>query len=138
MSSRPVDPGVISEAGKLAVDADITQFQVANVLNHIGFGNTFEIAVHQAHIFYGSTLESPEIKGVLGLPGGEVPDLHVAHHGHKFSSFAFLIKIVDGKARHGYLSDFDVSDVYVFQQASAHSVVLDPDRAVQARTVHPA
>ena len=80
---------------KFAIDVNIVKREAGNVFDNIGLRYIVEVAVGKAKVFYGSILEPAQIKSILGLVGGKVADLHIAHDGRELSRCSFLVEEID-------------------------------------------
>src|SRR5215471_12845616 len=98
---------------KFAVDMNIAQLEMRNILDDAGLSHTFKIAVRQPDIFDGRVLETAKIQGVARLMRVKIAYLHVADHRREFTGRPFFIEEIDGEPGGGNLTHGNVADIDV-------------------------
>src|SRR6516162_6113333 len=125
-----------STAYKFAVDTNVAQRKMHNILDDVRPCHTLKVTVGQPDAFDRRVVEPPKIEGILSFLGGKIADLYITYNWNKLSSRSFFIEEIDGKSGRGNLSYVNVPDINVLQQPAAHGVVLDAYRAVEMRAIH--
>src|SRR5437764_1232219 len=121
---------------QFSVDANVSEREVADVLDDARLRDVVEGAVFEANVADGRVLEAAQVERVLALPALHVLHDHVADDGREAAALALLVVEVNGDDGIGHLADLDVAHVDVFEQAAARGVVLEAQRAVKVGAVH--
>src|SRR5260370_41760051 len=121
---------------QFAVHVHVAKRNIFHILDDVGFGHSIEVAPDKANILDGCVFESAQEQGILRLLHLQIAKLNVADNRSELAGLAFLVEKIYGKTRHSDLAYLNVSRIDVFQQATAHGIVLDADRAIQMWTIH--
>src|SRR5262249_45067326 len=121
-----------------SVDANVGQREVAHVLHDARLFNAVERAVRDADVRDRRSLVAFEQQRVLALLARHAADLDVAQHRRERAGVPFLVVEVGGDDRFSDLADGDVAHRDALDDAAALGVGLEPQHAIETRTVHPA
>src|SRR2546421_6642040 len=100
---------------QLSVDADVSEREVADVLDDARLRHVVEGAVFETNVADGRILEASKVERVLAPPALDVANDHVADDGRKAAALALLVVEVNGDDRVCDLADLDVAHVDVFE-----------------------
>src|SRR4051794_5501476 len=108
------------------------------MLDDVGFGNSIDGAMIEAHAADGSIRETLHEKRVLRFARSQSAHFDVAHH----RTFGTLVPriVIKIDLQHGIrnLADFDVTDIDVLNRAATHGVGLETQGLVQIGAGEPA
>ena len=111
------------------------QSESSYVLDDAWSSGVIKRAILQMHIGDRRVWKSLKVHRVMALAAFQILHLKIAQHRRVFSVRAFLIIEIHRDSRVGHFTNRDVAEKQIFQHASAHSIVLEPQTMIEARAV---